>query len=385
MLDAPLSPPNRLYALQSQLKKDGHVIADWVSGNVSEQGIIFPQDILQAAFQKGLSASERYQPDPLGQRVARDSICRYYLQEGLSIPPDQIVLTPGTSMAYVYAFKLLAEPGDEILCPTPNYPLFDALATFAGVSLTSYSLREDQDWCIDFDTLTRAITPKTRAIVLISPHNPTGAVASLGELERVAQLARTHQLAIISDEVFSPFLWTIPQMPHPASTEAPLVLTFNGLSKMLALPGLKMAWMTVTGDRALVKRAMQRLDTMSDTFLPVSEPTQLALPLILDALQPFLKNYVSTVHTRKTALHDALKKISAITATQPAGGFYTVMRLLRGEEEEVVCQILEKTNVLVHPGYFYDLEGNHLVITHVGKTESVLKQLPQVAAVITSG
>jgi len=267
---------NPLYVLHERLKKEGHPIVDLVRGNVNEHGIVYPPEILQEILARAGDRALVYRPDSLGQWPAREAIAQYY--GSLQVPPEQILITPGTSVSYWYCFKLLAEPGDEMLCPQPSYPLFDYIARLAGVEMTHYRLVESRQWAIDLDYLENQITGQTRAIILISPHNPTGMVADEEQLRGLAEIATRHSLPIISDEVFGEFLFGQDAFPRIGTTDAPLVFTLNGFSKMFALPGMKIGWMALTGDPDLVRKSMAALDLISDTFLPVNEIAQFAVP-----------------------------------------------------------------------------------------------------------
>jgi len=370
-------PKNRLYKIRDDLICNRIKFADLVSGNVSEQGIVFPSALLQKALATGARVGKMYRPDPLGQLTARQAISRLYAYEGLKIPSEQVLLTPGTSVSYWYAFKMLADSGDEILAPAPSYPLFDSIAALCGVKLIPYRLRERVRWEIDFDDLEAAITPRTKAIVLISPHNPTGAVATEKEVQRLGEIAARHRLAIISDEVFSPFLYGRNHLPRPAATSAPLVLTLNGLSKMMALPGMKIGWMALTGDPTFVKKAMKSLEMISDTFLPVNEPVQFALPEIFKSGAAFQKSYVATIQKRMTDAINILEGRLGISFVKPEGGFFLTMRLEANgvDEEEIACRLLQKHRILVHPGYFYDMEDQHLILSFVSQRPGLISDL----------
>ncbi len=260
-LELGLSPrlTNRIYELHERLKAAGESVIDLISGNVSTAGLFFPESTLQQILLESLPHVRHYQPDSLGQESARRAISEYYRNQGMDFLPSQILLTPGTSLSYLYCFRLLAEAGDEIICPTPAYPLFDLIARICQVNLISYRLREDQEWRIDLDYLESRLTTRTRAIVLISPHNPTGMVANEAELQEIADIAARHQLAIIADEVFSEFFYSPFRLPRPAGTSAPLVFTLNGFSKMFALPGMKLGWIVVSGKPASVESALREL------------------------------------------------------------------------------------------------------------------------------
>ena len=181
-------------------------------------------------------ATASYKPDPRGQRGARDSIATYYREAGISLLPENVLLTPGTSTAYQYCFQTVADRGDEILCPQPSYPLFEYIAELCGVRMVPYRHVEARGWAIDLDFLEASVSTATRAIVLISPHNPTGYVARKYELLQIAEIARRHDLAIVSDEVFGEFVFDGSRLPRIAAQDAPLVFTLNGFSKDVCAP-----------------------------------------------------------------------------------------------------------------------------------------------------
>jgi aspartate/methionine/tyrosine aminotransferase len=370
---------NPLYQLHERLKSEGANVTDLVRGNVNEHGIIYPPSTLDEALKHAAEAARIYRPDSLGQLTAREAIAQYYGR--LNISPDHIVITPGTSVSYWYCFKLLTEPGDEILCPRPSYPLFDYIARLAGVYMKQYDLDESRDWAIDLEHLEHQITTGTRAIILISPHNPTGMVADEDQLRRLADIAAHHSVPIISDEVFSEFLFDRDSLPRIAATDAPLVFTLNGFSKMFALPGMKIGWMTISGDEALVKKSVAALELISDTFLPVNEIAQFAVPEILNRGDSFLKDYKRWVHLCRAAAVEGLKDV---TFVPPKGGFYITLPIPH-DEEETAAQLLRKSGILVHPGYFYDISPDHLVMTFIEAPETVRGHFERIAAVSKSG
>jgi len=368
-------PKNPLYVLHERLQTEGHAIIDLVRGNVNEHGIVYPPDILQDILAQAAGAARVYRPDSLGQPAARETIAQYYSNS--KIPPEQILVTPGTSVSYWYCFKLLAEPGDEMLCPQPSYPLFDYIARLAGVYMTHYRLLESREWAIDLDYLENQITSGTRAIILISPHNPTGMVADQSQLQGLAEIATRHSLPIISDEVFSEFLFDLDAFPRPASTKAPLVFTLNGFSKMFALPGMKIGWMALTGDPELVKKSMAALELISDTFLPVNEIAQFAIPEIFTRGQDFLAQYKNWVSKCRSA---ALEGLQGIPFVKPRGGFYITIPLSH-DEEQAASTLLEQDRILVHPGYFYDIRPDHLVMTFIDDPDSLHTHFAKIARI----
>src|SRR2546425_2075543 len=371
-------PKNPLYVLHERLKTEGHPMVDLVRGNVNEHGIVYPPEILREILAKAGDRARVYRPDSLGEWPAREAIAQYY--GSLRVPPEQILITPGTSVSYWYCFKLLAERGDEMLCPQPSYPLFDYIARLAGVEMTHYRLVESRQWAIDLDYLENQITVRTRAIILISPHNPTGMVADKEQLRGLSEIATRHSLPIISDEVFGEFLFGRDAFPRIATTDAPLVFTLNGLSKMFALPGMKIGWMAVTGDAGLVRKSMSALDLISDTFLPVNEIAQFAVPEVFSRGQDFLDRYKKWISECRAA---ALASLDGISLVPPRGGFYLTIPISH-DEERAARSLLERSRILVHPGYFYDISPDHLVTTFIDEPDSLSAHFAEIAACVRS-
>jgi aspartate/methionine/tyrosine aminotransferase len=285
-------------------------------------------------------------------------------------------------VSYWYAFKLLADEGDEVLCPRPSYPLFDYIAALCGVSLIPYPLEEGRGWAMDLERVESSISTRTRAIVVISPHNPTGRVAAAQELEALRDLARRHDLAILSDEVFSEFLLDGPPPPRAASGDAPLVLTLNGFSKMFALPGMKLGWMAVTGEDHAVRQAMRALELISDTFLPVNEIVQEAAPEIFARGGDFQASYAAEIRRRWDTVRGFLDRPGGWRYTAPGGGFYVTLRIER-EEEPAAHAVLKEVHALAHPGYFYDIAPHHLVFSYILEPDRAREIFPRLLEVLS--
>lgn len=362
---------NPLYALRDALTRRGVPVRDLISGNINEQGFLFPSDRLEDILLRASRQCLLYRPDSFGRRSAREAVSRYYRSRGVRYDPDAILLTPGTSLSYWYCFKLLADEGDEILCPRPSYPLFEYIALLSGVRLVPYRLDERKGWALDDELLEASISARTRAIVLISPHNPTGRVASSEEVQRLVQVAIRHDLAIISDEVFCEFLIGGVAFARPAALEAPLVVTLNGFSKMFALPGIKFGWMAVSGDPDRVRRAMRSLELMSDTFLPVNEIAQAAAPDIFLQGESVCADFARRIEQCWDVADACLQPCVRSSYVRPQGGFYVTLRLEGISEEKASEGLLAAHHVLVHPGYFYDMEMDHLVLCFVQQPETM--------------
>ena len=222
----------------------------------------------------------RYGADPLGMRSAREAVAGYYAAHGADVTPDEVLLTTSTSEGYGFLFRLLCDAGDEVLIARPSYPLFDFLADLEDVRLRSYPLFYDHGWWIDFAELERVIGPRTRAIVVVHPNNPTGHATGPAERERLYDLCGRRGLALFVDEVFLDYPWREDVMLRSfASGDAP-VLTFvlSGMSKVAGLPQMKVGWLAVRGPETERREAMSRLEVISDTFLSMNAPVQLALP-----------------------------------------------------------------------------------------------------------
>ncbi len=373
---------NALYKLRDELKAQGHAIRDLISGNINDHGFIFPQNLVEEILVHGSREAQVYHPDSFGQRPAREAVSEYYRESGINIDAGNILVTPGTSLSYWYCFKLLADEGDEILCPCPTYPLFDYIALLSGVKLIPYRLMESSDWAIDLDRLEASVSTRTRALVLISPHNPTGHVSSAEEIAGLADVARRHDLAIISDEVFSEFLFQERDLPRPIGSAAPLVFTLNGFSKMFALPGMKFGWMAITGDQHRVRQALRSLELISDTFLPVNETVQAGAPDIFQLGHSVRFELGLRVRECWSLAEEILSASSHCSYVKPGGGFYVTLRLEDLDEERAAEGILRENRLLVHPGYFYDMDPNHLVLSFVQTHEIIREALPKLLATL---
>jgi|WetSurMetagenome_2_1015567.scaffolds.fasta_scaffold17992_2 alanine-synthesizing transaminase len=373
---------NALYKIRNELKDEGHEIRDLISGNINDQDFMFPQDVLEEILVRASRQCQVYRPDSFGQLPAREAISQYYRSCGHDMGADRILITPGTSLSYWYCFKLLADEGDEFLCPCPSYPLFDYIALLSGVKLVPYRLRESRNWDLNIDELEACISTRTRAIVLISPHNPTGHVASYDELAAMAEVARRHDLAIISDEVFSEFLLGDQTLPRPIDCAAPLTFTLNGFSKMFALPGLKFGWMAVSGDPDKVRQSLRSLELISDTFLPVSEIVQASAPSIFEYGKEIRIDFARRIRECWKIADAFLSKCKCCSYVKPDGGFYVTLNTGGLEEEAAAEQILRNNHILIHPGYFYDMNPNHLILSFVQTPETIRSLFPELLATL---
>jgi aspartate/methionine/tyrosine aminotransferase len=352
--------PNPLSLLIEEKRRAGAPVLDLTESNPTRAGISYPGSAILSALAD--SASLRYDPSPLGLLTAREAVANYYARSGTKVDASQILLTASTSEAYAYLFKLLTEPGDQLLAPRPSYPLFDFLAGLESVNVRQYPLRYDGVWHIDFDALEVLIGERTKAVVVVNPNNPTGSFLKLAEAERMQELAARHHLAILSDEVFSDYVFQndSSRLPTLAGESAALTFCMSGLSKSAGLPQMKLAWITVSGPQK--KPALDRLEWIADTYLSVATPIQLALPRVLE-----LSNGVREQIRERTATNLAFLRHE--TAGSPAsvlnveGGWYATLQVPSTlTEEQWAASLLRDCDVLVQPGFFYDFESEAFLV-----------------------
>lgn len=340
--------PNRLTLALAAARARGAALVDLTVSNPTLAGI--PYGGVAGAF-AAEAAVVRYDPEPFGLPVARAAVSALFRDRGLDVPAEHVALTCSTSEAYACCFKLLCDPGDEVLVPAPSYPLLEHLGALEHVRLVPYRLGFDGAWFIDVHEVRRAVTARTRAIALVSPNNPTGSYLKRDELSGLLELG----LPLLSDEVFAEYpLVDDPRRARSVleATEG-LVFAFDGLSKLAALPQLKLAWMAAGGSEPLVREALARLEIILDTFLSPNTPVQRALPALLasrgvavEAIQRRLRANLARLET--------VTRGSALTPLRTEGGWYGVVRLPATATDEEWALAALDAGVLVQPGYFFD-------------------------------
>ena len=357
--------PNPLAVALERRRHKRLPILDLTESNPTRCAFEVDQKPIAEALAEG--AGQGYEPDPKGLITAREAVCDYYAQQRATLHPDCVTLTTGTSESYSFALRLLADPGDEVLCPAPSYPLFDFLADVNDVQLIPYPLVYDHGWSIDLTVLGESITGRTRAIIVVSPNNPTGSFVRQEEQDAIIDLARRHDLAIIADEVFRDYAWSpsASRAATCASADGCLTLTLNGLSKVSALPQMKLGWMIVNGPKRLAEDALGKLEIIADTYLSVSTPIQHAARVLLDQRATLQPQILKRIRGNLEILDRLLGAGSPITRLQAEGGWYTVLRVpSTRSDEDWAIRLLETEGVYVHPGHLFDFstEG-HLVVS----------------------
>ena len=359
--------PNPLSTLLAEKRREGGEVLDLTESNPTRAGFDYPgHEILEAL---GDNSALRYDPSPRGSLTAREAVSQYYAGRGvepgraIEVAPSRILLTASTSEAYAYLFKLLANPGDEVLTPRPSYPLFDFLAALESVQVRQYPLRYDGAWHIDFGDLEDAIGDRTRAIVVVNPNNPTGSFLKREEWDRLETLAAGHGLAVLSDEVFSDFAFGADAARVATLTEARRALTFSmsGLSKIAGLPQMKLGWIVASGPGH--ESALERLELIADTYLSVGTPVQAALPRLLAASAGVQAQIIDRTRANLSLLRGATGGNSPSRVLDVEGGWYAVLEVPRTRgEEEWVLTLLRERDVLVQPGFFYDFESEAFLV-----------------------
>ncbi|MBV8113671.1 MAG: pyridoxal phosphate-dependent aminotransferase [Silvibacterium sp.] len=336
----------------------GLPLLDLTASNPTRCGFSYDEAAILAALADRESLV--YDPDPRGMRLAREAVAGYYAHQGTSVDPEHFILTTSTSEAYSFLFRLLCDPGEEVLIAQPSYPLFEFLAQLENVQLVPYSLFYDHGWRLDAESIRRQITPRTRAIALVHPNNPTGHFTKEAERSELEALCAEHGLALIVDEVFLDYGiagergMSFASGPHP-------VLTFvlSGLSKIAALPQMKVAWIAAFGPEAELRPALNRLEVIADTFLSMNAPIQCALPSWLAARGGLQSQISSRVEHNLRQLDAILAGQSLVSRLEVEAGWYAVLRIpavIPGED--LALRLVREHGVSVHPGYFFGFSGD---------------------------
>ncbi len=348
-------------------RASGLEILDLTESNPTHAGIAYPtSDILSGFHNPQLLV---YDPSSNGLPQARAHVAGLY-----GVVHDRVVLTASSSEAYSWLFKLLCDPGDEILTPRPSYPLFEFLAALESVQIRQYPLRYDGGWFIDFAPLEASIHEKTRAIVVVSPNNPTGSYLKEWELDRLRQLCSQHGLALISDEVFLDYNLVSVDLRSLTCVDDVLSFCLGGLSKMTGTPQMKLGWMIVGGPQPVRQEALARIDLIADNFLSVGAPVQYALPNLLASRSGVQKQILDRLRANLVFLQDAVRTNDAFRALEVEGGWYAILRVPQVRSEEEWTLELLNRGVLVQPGYFYDFESEAYLVVSLLTPESTFRE-----------
>jgi len=343
------------------LRRRGIDILDLTISNPTRVGLDYPVDLLAPlASPEGLC----YDPQPMGMWSAREAVAADFARRGLMVPPERIALTASTSEAYAWLFKLLCDPGDAVLVPQPSYPLFEHLTMLESVTARPYRLDQHGGWRIDFEGLVAAIDDRTRAVLVVSPNNPTGSFLHVDDLRRLDELCSARHMMLIGDEVFADF--PLAASPHACSVmhaRDAVVCSLGGLSKTVGLPQIKLGWIGFGGPSSKLEELMPAFELVADTFLSVSTPAQVALPHLLVRGADIRAQIQSRVARNLQHLREAVGTTPVITLLHVEGGWSATLQVpTYRSEEALVIELLTADHVLVHPGYFFDFERESFVV-----------------------
>src|ERR1041385_2422976 len=352
--------PNRLAEALEQHKSSGRRLLDLSASNPTECGFTYNAPAIMRSL--CAPASLQYHPDPKGLKSARVAVSDYYAEKGEQVSINDLILTASTSEAYSFIIRLLCNPGDELLIPTPGYPLFDFLADVNDVKLTRYPLFYDHGWHIDMHALKQAVMPRTRGVIVVHPNNPTGHFTRSEEVAQLNQICSANQMAIIANEVFLDFSLGSEQKSFVANSGA-LTFTMSGISKISGLPQMKFAWLAVNGPEAARGEALTRLEMIADTYLSLNAPIQLAAPVLLQQRKHFQSQLMTRVRANLAELDSQLADNQHLSRLVVEGGWYAVLRVpATRADEELALELLQKHEVYLHPGHYYDFSGDGYLV-----------------------
>jgi len=344
-------------------RRAGRELLDLTASNPTTVGLQYHEDNLLHALTSREAVT--YEPAPKGLLSAREAVAAYYAEKGSAISPDDLTLTTSTSEAYSFIFRLLCDPDDSVLVPAPSYPLFDFLADLNDVKLVPYQLIYDHGWQIDFHSLRQAIDGakmRCRAVLVVHPNNPTGSYIKPHELQELNQVCSANQLAVIADEVFLDYSFGSVPLTFASNHDA-LTFTLSGLSKISALPQMKVAWIATTGPEPIKSQALARLEVIADTYLSMNAPIQHAVQTMLAERHSIQIQLLGRIKSNLALLDEKLARQKLCERLAVEGGWYGVLRVpILGSDEDLAISLLHDAGVLLQPGHFYNFPTDGFLI-----------------------
>jgi alanine-synthesizing transaminase len=375
--------PNAVAAAVERMRLTGRGFDDLTISNPTEAGFDYAPELIASLAD---TRAIRYDPQPFGLMSAREAVAAEYSRHGVRVPASHVVLTASSSESYALLFKLLCDPGESVLVPTPSYPLFEHLTRLDNVRALPYRTEYHGTWTLDIEDLRYEIDETTRAILVVSPNNPTGGWLKRDELAALVELCQAHHLVLVGDEVFADY----PIDPAPGAIrtvidqEEVLTASLGGLSKSIGLPQLKLGWMALRGPAALLQPALMRLEIAADAYLSVGTPVQLAAPLLLREGAAVRRQIQRRVIENYRYLQQAVVAHPAVQVLRAEGGWSAVLRIPRTmPEDECVIRLLERDHLLVHPGYFFDFpRDGYLVVSLLTRPDVFRSATTRLVAVV---
>jgi alanine-synthesizing transaminase len=359
---------NRLSEALAKRRRTGSPVLDLTASNPTTCGFQYHSGTLLRALSNPNASV--YDPNPRGLAVARRAVADYYASRKIQVAIDDIILTTSTSEAYSFVFRSLCNPGDEVLLPEPSYPLLTFLADIQDVKLVTYPLVYDHGWQIDFHALERAVSARSRAVIVVHPNNPTGHFTKPGEIATLNRLCAERKLAVIADEVFLDFALGETAPRSFAANDAVLTFAMSGISKISGLPQMKAAWLITNGPADLKSTALERLEMIADTYLSMNAPVQYALATFLDQRHAFQIQVMSRVRKNLFELDRQLSLQKACVRLDFEAGWYATLRIPATQsDEEFALSLLESKGVYTHPGHFYDFATDGFLVVSLITSE----------------
>lgn len=376
---------NALARLIQAKRRGGTAIVDLTESNPTQVGLSYPDDLLAPlADPRALE----YEPQPLGLWPARAAVAADFRRRGIVLSADRVALTASTSEAYALLFKLLCDAGDEVLIPQPSYPLFEHLTRLESVQAIPYALEYHGSWRIDLESVRRAISGRTRAILIVSPNNPTGSILHRDDLAELVDIAAAAPAALIGDEVFADYrLDPAPHATHILADGDVLAFSLGGLSKSAGLPQLKLGWIGFGGPSERVDEVLAAYEIVADTYLSVATPVQAAAADLIERGAAIRSQILARVKRNLDALRTAAGTFPAISVLPVEGGWSAVVQIPSVmTEESLVLALLENDDVLVHPGYFFDFPREAFVVVSLLVEPAIFdRAIPRVLARAAAG
>ena len=357
--------PNPLSIVLDQKKAQNETIFDLTVSNPTTAGFEYSEKAIFQALTHAESLT--YSPNPKGLVTARNAVCHYYRRHSRMVDPESLILTTGTSESYGFVFRLLCDPGAEVLVPVPGYPLLDFLAGFEFLKIVPYHSRYDDmtGWHIDLDDLHQAVSDSTEAIVIVNPNNPTGAFISKPEFDAVTNICIENDIAIISDEVFLDYMHLKSDQYAGSLIGTHEVLTFvlSGLSKIAGLPQVKLGWIQVSGPSELSQAAVERLEWIADTYLSVSSMVQYGANQLINQSESIRQQIIGRVNANEIFLNQRIHSQHSVRQLIRQGGWYAVLEFEdQISDDDRTMNLIQNQNVLVHPGYFFGFDRDGFLI-----------------------
>ena len=346
-------------------RSSGRELLDLSASNPTRIGLRFNDSEILRALSSPRALE--YAPDPKGLLFARRAVAEYYaerLPASAKPDPESIILTTSTSEAYAFIFRLLCNPGDEVLIPAPSYPLFEFLADLQDVKLCPYHLLYDHGWHIDLHSLKQAITAQSRTVMVVNPNNPTGSYVQAKELGELNHICAANHIALVSDEVFLDYQHgNRAASPTLAANQEVLTFTLSGISKICALPQMKLAWLLVSGPTREVQPALERLEVIADTYLSMNAPVQWAAPVLLAERDSIRRQLMQRIHENLAQLDRQLAQQTLCSRLGVEAGWYAILRVpATARDEDLAIRLLRDCSVLVHPGHFYNFAADGFLV-----------------------